>query len=47
MTGLEIIGLIGLIGWAGDNILAELPIPHNSTWQVAKDVCTKLAKLRG
>ena len=47
MTGLEIIGIIGVIGWAGDMILAELPIPQNSAWQVVRDVFKKMARIKG
>lgn len=46
MTGLEIIGIIGLVGWFGDNVLAELKIPQNSTWQIVKAVFKAMAKLK-
>jgi hypothetical protein len=46
MTGLEIVGLIGLVGWLGDNILAELKVPQNSAWQVVKAVFSALSKLK-
>lgn len=47
MTGLEIIGIVGIIGWAGEQILAALPIPQNSTVQVLKAIFKKMAKLKG
>jgi len=46
MTGLEIIGIIGIIGYAGEQILAALPIPQNSTWQVIRDILKSMARLK-
>lgn len=47
MTGLEIIGIIGLIGYAGEQVLAALPIPENSSLQVFKRILKKIARLKG
>jgi len=47
MTGLEILGIIGLIGYAGEQILAALPIKQNSTLQVIRDIFKKMARLKG
>lgn len=46
MTGMEIIGLIGIFGYVAEQVLAALPIKQNSSVEVAVSVLKAIGSLR-
>lgn len=46
MTGLEIIGIIGIVGWIVEQVIAAIPIDQNSTTQVLRAVFKAMAGIK-